>query len=712
MVDKIDNFTYKSWKATSNLKDIRFGQTNVIFGHNGAGKSSLAVGLAKAHLATEPKESTRFFSGKYVDSTLQLEDKSGIRGVVSNFGKKDLDIDKKSKGNEEQIRKLSADIEAQSDTVKDLSGKTDDIIKEIVKRRKDKNTKVNNKQNDKTIREKVNLWIKDYDDALKLFPNEDYNSITGNADFTAESETINALTFPEIPEVDGVDHTKIETILDTEYKSVDVPSGDIVAWLDTGVHIHEDGRTVCEFCGNTIDISVIKQRVDTYLNDEQHKATVALQDYKKTLRELHFTAKSLVDSREHYRTTLGLMDNQVKFDEMSINLAQLNAFITESIDRKLASMEKKVGGKTTVITDSIANIKDSLAALEQSKKKTTREVNEKINRLEVLIKGSIGLEIKNNQVIGDNLEKIVAANKQVETLKAQQDKLREVNDKLLAKKSDLSDFAEYLNGVLEELTLNFKLVPAGEVYVLRHADSTALKVDDISDGERNLLSLIYFYYEMLADDSGKLKDAVKLIVIDDPISSLDDGNKFYITEIMRTILNQQTAQVFILTHSWYDFCNIAYGFDESKLSLFEIKKSNKISNIDSVGGKKLLPPYAMLYQEADNFRQKSDITDAEALHMPNTMRRILEEYIKFRVGVDFATAAKTGDIAKALFNDELANLSNTKKQKLNQLLTVCNVLSHRANQPKNPSEIHESAKFLIGSIERFDKWHHLKMSGK
>lgn len=712
MVDKIDNFTFKSWNTASNLRDAKFSKANIIFGHNGAGKSSLAKAIAKTHLATEAKDSVRLFGTKYVDSTLQLEDRSGIRGVVSNFGKKDINIEKKVAANKKKINGLTEDIQKQTKVQEALALKTDDIIKEIVKRRKDKNTKINNKPENKTVQDKIALWVKDYEDASKSFPNEDYNSITGNADFTAESEQISILTFPKMPEIDESIHGDIRAIFITPYVSVDVPEHEVVTWLEGGLHLHKD-KTTCEFCGSSINLSEIKKRVDSYLNDSKHKATVKLGDYKKTLQGLQTAAKSLIEGRDLYKRTLGLADNQIKFDDILINIAQISAFINESIDKKLSTMEQKKDVDTIVIEASVKTISDAIAALEEAKKQSAKVITDKINRLEVLVKGAIGLEIKNNEVIKTNIANIATANDQVKTLVEQRDRLQTASDRLLAQKSDLSDFAEHLNGVLVELNLNFALLPSGNVYTLKHADGSSIKLDDISDGERNLLSLIYFYHEMLSGSSGDIKETIKLIVIDDPISSLDDGNKFYITEVVRAVLDQQSAQVFVLTHSWDDFCNIAYGrANNDRTSLFEIKKISGASNIKSIGAGKLLTPYAMLYREVDTFRQKDidTVADEVALHMPNTMRRILEEYVKFRVDVDFATAGKNGEISKALFGEEFNKLSNTKKQKLNLLLAVCNILSHKANQPKNPSEIHGSAKFLIGTIEKYDKYHHLKMS--
>lgn len=713
LIDKIDSHLYKSWNESSNLKTTSFNQTNIIFGHNGAGKSSLANGIAKTYLASNDRSSSRFFSSKFVESTLLLEDKSGIRGVVSNFSKKDVDIEKKVAKNKKKINVLVTDIQKHTKIAEDLTLKTDDILKEIVRRRKDKNTKINNKPDNKTIQEKIALWVKDYDDVSKVFPKEDYNSITGNADFTAESEQINFLSFPVFPEVDESIHSEIVEILSTPYLSVDIPEHEVVSWLEDGLHIHEN-KSNCEFCGSDIEITKIKNRVDAYLNNTKYKATLKLEDYKRTLINLQAIAKSLIDGRDLYKQTLGLANNQIRLDDIQINITQINGFINEYIDRKLSAMESKIAVDTKIIESSVINVRDAITALEEIKKQNVKNITDKINRLEILVKGAIGLEVKNSEVIIDNLAKIDAANEQSEILNSQQNKLETLNNRLLTEKSDLSDFAEYLNAVLAELGLRFALLPRGKVYILKNTDGSSLKLDDISDGERNLLSLIYFYYEMLGGASGDIKDNIKVIVIDDPISSLDDNNKFYITEVIRTILNQKSAQVFILTHSWDDFCNIAYGrTGDDGTSLFEIKKILGTSNINILNGNKLLSPYAMLYREVDSFRQKdvNEVPYEEVLHMPNTMRRILEEYVKFRVDIDFATAGKNGEISKAMFGEEFNNLSNTKKQKLNQLLAVCNILSHKANQPKNPSEIHDSAKFLIGSIEQYDKYHHLKMRG-
>lgn len=713
MIDSITDYQqHKCWKDGSNLSIINFDRINIIFGHNGAGKSSLSSIVAKFHLKDRDAATARFFGGKYIESTLLLEDKSGIRGVVSNFGEKDVNIEKQIEANKQKINELKDESKKQTTEHERLVNEAERAIKDIVKRRKDQNKKINNKPENKSLQERVALWAKDYEDAYRLFPNEDYNSITGNADFSVESEQLNLLKIPGMPAIAEDAVRTLATLLSTEHKSVEVPENEVVNWLQDGLQLHE-GKDSCEFCGSKIDIEAIKKRVDVYLNDEKHKATVSLDEHRKVLEELRELAKKISDMKSTYKQILGLNDNEIRFDEISAAATQVADIIDNFLDEKAKHMETALELDKEALSASIQSIEDTIQALNAAKKRSSQSLFDKINRLEMLVKGAIGLEIKNTESINVSLSKIVDCDRQIKWFGDEQKKLNAENERLLEQKSDLADFATYLNDVLLDLNLNFKLSPSGKVYVLKHTDGSPLKLDDISDGERNLLSLIYFYYEMMDDASGTFKDTIQLIVIDDPISSLDDGNKFYITELVKSILDQGGIQIFVLTHSWDDFCNLAYGRNYNGVSLFEIKKESGIGNVYAISNTKLLKPYIMLYREVDNFRKLSvdDIADETALHMPNTMRRILEEYVKFRVNVDFATAGHDDDIAKALFCEELSKLSNTKRQNLSKLLAVCNILSHKASHPKNPSEIHESAKFLIGSIEQYDKYHHFKMIG-
>lgn len=61
-------------------------------------------------------------------------------------------------------------------------------------------------------------------------------------------------------------------------------------------------------------------------------------------------------------------------------------------------------------------------------------------------------------------------------------------------KSSIGDFAEFLNEVLRDLEMNFHLECVdGLSYVLKLNDSGGvMKIEDLSEGERNLLAFLFF----------------------------------------------------------------------------------------------------------------------------------------------------------------------------------------------------------------------------
>ncbi len=284
------------------------------------------------------------------------------------------------------------------------------------------------------------------------------------------------------------------------------------------------------------------------------------------------------------------------------------------------------------------------------KNRKSDEINKKINKLEILLKGAIGHEVQNSQTLSNILAEIDKLEQEGLALEGKRRANQEEVDKLKAQKSDLSDFAIYLNTILSEMGIDFHLEVEKKYYVLKHSDGQHITVADISEGEKNLLALIYFYFEMLENASGELKEKVKLVIIDDPSSSPDSENYFYITELMKELMREKTIQLFILTHYWSGYCDLAYGISENdNVNCFEVVKRNRISSIVDLPKGAAEPPYKRLYKEVNNFAETApeSISSEQSIHMPNTIRRVLEEYAKFKLNVDFATAAKSGDISKA-----------------------------------------------------------------
>lgn len=170
--------------------------------------------------------------------------------------------------------------------------------------------------------------------------------------------------------------------------------------------------------------------------------------------------------------------------------------------------------------------------------------------------------------------------------------------------------------------------------------------ENLSEGERNFIAFLYFYHRVRGSaNSDSLKE--KIVVIDDPVSSMDSMALFIVSAIVREMvevcrnnveyLNPKVQgdyikQLFILTHNVYFHREVTYQQLRyySSNSFYLIRKSDNVSMVKLCMRRSWEVPseeenynpvqnsYAALWDELRDIH--SSIT---AL---NVMRRILEYY--------------------------------------------------------------------------------------
>lgn len=708
-ISVINDLSLKSFKNYTGPTD-KFDRSNIFFAPNGNGKTSLANGIKSEYIKFSPVENFRIYDKDFIETHLLLKEDRNIRGVKADFGKKDVDLEKKIKKLEEDVETLTANLTKLDDDNTKLIKTTETAIDDIFKRRKGKASIAKKSHKDGIHEKVVHLWIDEYKTALKRFPDENYDEIDGEKNFGDNLDVINGLRFdtPLMPSEQELE--EIATITAKTYDKIDIPSSEIVNWLETGLHIHENKQT-CEFCGNSINSKELSVRIDAFIKNQQSVDRKKLEVFKSKLQIIYGAVKLVTDKREAIIASLEQSDESIAaLDSLAGALEPLATFGV-AIGDKINAMPESLSIDAERLLGLLKKIEAAIVALTESKNNLKKHYEEKINRLETLVKGAIGFEVSKSELISENITTYTENKKKIagctEDIKKKQAETRTLRDS----KSDLADFANYLNTIFEEIGVNFRLVLSGKAYALQHSLlGIELTIDDISEGECNLLALVYFYYEMLSEDQKNLKDSIEVVVIDDPATSMDDENRFYILELVKSIIENKGLQSFILTHSWHDYCDLSYGKNEQQgVKKFEITKVNGVSAIER--SRSEVSPYRKLYKEVYDFSQKSvnDVTPDEALHMPNTMRRVLEEYIRFNFGIELATQAHFPEIAQALFEKDLAQISQNNEAKLKMLLSVCNILSHGAPRTRSLGEIHSSSRFLINRMNEINKYHHDKM---
>jgi wobble nucleotide-excising tRNase len=720
MIEGISNFTYKSWNNyTGPDGDIEFVKKNIFFGYNGRGKSSLVEGFIHEYERLNLSDGVRVFNMEYVNRSLLITDDSTgdkhIQGVKVQFDK--------NKG--ETFAKI-ADLKSKKVDIepirKEIDGNHQTIYTSIddALRNGKGNTKIRMPDYDKSdILSLFDKWINLIDDAKKV-ENDEKKIKSTNADGSEEQklERIKQIPKFQLTEINTDEMDAIEQVFKNSYDNVEIPSNDIIGWIEKGVHIHNE-REKCEFCGNDdINLNAIRQRLERYKSNKKQKDIQILLSIKDKIEKIKSGIADYYKNRNKILIEFEGHENISKlFEKMSLESINIDNII-ELLDKKI----KDIIGNIVFDKDACVSTLKKLKEIEQEYNKEIDNMisgqTQRVEKINILIKGKIGIEIRDSKLIGENIQKYKANREKLEESIASNKTIEHDIKKLENENIPIDDFKNYINGVLSRLNIILKLEISGNQsgYVILHAVDENIKIDitDISEGERNILSFIYFYYSLFSDNQQRnLIEGIKCIIIDDPISSVDMNNRMYILTLCKNLLrNGSLEQIFILTHIWEDFCNLCYGYvahngeprKDANIRFYEVDKDDDSHSIIV----KVNPdqsPYSRCFSEVHKFSESLSTENSHfEYYMPNLMRQILEQYTENCVGNlrGGVTINNNDKVAKALFKKPLDSLENIQMNSLNELVNLVNIESHKIH---HTGEVIACAKFLMKTIRENDRHH-------
>ncbi len=165
--------------------------------------------------------------------------------------------------------------------------------------------------------------------------------------------------------------------------------------------------------------------------------------------------------------------------------------------------------------------------------------------------------------------------------------------------------------------------------------------ETLSEGEVTFITFLYYYH--LTKGSLKENDISKnkVLVIDDPISSLDSNILFIVSVLVKDLMketieeNTNIKQVIILTHNTYFYNEITLECDkryQGKYSFWIIKKDNNASEIEKFEENPVKNSYELLWQEVRWAKEKQAKENNISWVSQNVMRRIIEYYFRILGG--------------------------------------------------------------------------------
>ncbi len=414
-----------------------------------------------------------------------------------------------------------------------------------------------------------------------------------------------------------------------------------LAWFEKGIEYLKINNNNCPFCNKEIQDELmlqINRSIDQSYKDKKKK----IQDYYELYK----------------RKAEGLIQNlTAKIDVLAIEIDVSNAkknldIIDLKLKNNLKTIETKLENLNQIVT--LEKLADSIKELNfeiESHNKLVRNQNDVIlnrKKEEIGLKNNLWsyILVGLNENIGlyrnkykELDDKIKNAHAQVEENKRLINKLNIEKSQWAAKASVTEATCIAINKLLKDFGFNsfsLGLVDDSEHYQIIREDGSKAK-NTLSEGEKTFITFLYFYHLILGGNSVEDIAVNKIIVIDDPISSLDSDVLFIVSTLIKGLYQKviqdldNLKQLIILTHNLHFFMElnkVTYNKFKSNVSYYLVRKINGISQIDFKSENPIRSSYENLWAELQYFK------DNNLNGIQNCMRRILETYFTYWGGVN------------------------------------------------------------------------------
>ena len=500
----------------------------------------------------------------------------------------------------------------------------------------------------------------------------------------------------------------------------------MISWLKTGYEYHrEHGLDSCLFCGNEIPEArlgalqnALDERIDRFF-EEIEEAGRDLRDTAETIRMLgsavpNDRAISASLARDH-KKVLGQL--QASADAVQDMIAQAESAIAEKRrSPNRSNWPESLGGDavTRAIESLVADFQQILDLVEQHNREQD-EFAERQQKARDELKFAVLIER------GAEHDTLQAELKTAETAHDIRERLHtKLVDCAATLRTEVRDHGpavERINALLRAYLSHgeIRLEVFEEGYrILRH---DAVLTGPLSEGERTAIALCYFLSKL--DEEGR-DISEQIIVIDDPVSSLDAGALNYAFNLLKGRI-KAAQQLFIFTHN-LAFMNEVKKWlkkprDNGCASFFFIRawqaegQDRRQSIIEEMP--KLLRGYDSEYQYLFYLVKKCSVSgmmspDIPGYIMPNVIRRVLELFLAFKVPGSEGLGDK--------INRPLVQNAGLEEGRLHALNRLTQVESHSDSlddfigfSSMTIEETHQSAHAVLKLIESLDTAHYTRM---
>ncbi len=417
-------------------------------------------------------------------------------------------------------------------------------------------------------------------------------------------------------------------------------------FIEKGIKLQKEmPDNACPFCTQTI-LNGIIQDYTSYFNKSVETFNQCSLEVSGTLKNIldQWNIKEILQSFEKFEPFMkkDFSKNKESLENALEQIKVLLEKLQKEVDKKEGAKNKeefqKIDKKLLEIQENIQkHVNETRKILNQKK-----EQKEKLEKLKTDLKEARIKKAKHDSYDWQKIKKeaeikLSVLNRGYERLNRLLEKIDNKLKKLYEQKRPdieaINSYLKALNLTKYSLHEDYRIVLNSDV--LENSEAEMI----LSDGEKTTLAFAYFLARLkLFYKKENLKDLV--VIIDDPISSLDEQRIYNTSDIVAKINQElagealekdEEAQVFVLTHNHTFMAHLInmvgknaryFQLERHQNQLKIVCKNKVVGYFDTF--------YLLLFKEVYAFAEKGKVQDNfnEAINYGNKVRILLEGFLK------------------------------------------------------------------------------------
>ena len=413
-------------------------------------------------------------------------------------------------------------------------------------------------------------------------------------------------------------------------------------WVRQGHEHVKNSDGICPFCQQFLPMNFeenLTEYFDETYNNQIQILYSAIKHYRNTVRSLSKYVISLIEN------------NNIPY--LNIESIKTNFELIKKVyEANMQLFKQKVNEPSRVITinsinDQIENINNEIdlanLQIEEHNRiianlKTEKKILKKDIWRFIVDKVSVNYRQYKEKTRGINSDISEMSNK-INKLTQENVEITNNNIKLQNQLSSILPTVNIINSLLKTYGFtNFQLAESeneGYYKIIRENGDDAKRT--LSEGEKTFITFLYFYQLIDGSFNKEKVNTKRIIVIDDPISSLDSNILFIVSTLINNLKERirrndsNYVQLILLTHNVYFHKEVSFNKDlkyrkKNDESFWILRKKDNISYIEEHEENPVRNSYELLWRELKEH--------THSITAPNIMRRILENYFKFFGTID------------------------------------------------------------------------------